>query len=150
MKIENIDYEILFIDDGSHDHTIDLLKVICLKDDHCSYYSFSRNFGKEAAMFAGLEKSRGDYCVIMDADLQHPPHLLASMYHAVSQEGYDCCAGKRMDRDGEGALRNFLSKSFYKIMQRLSNLDMSDGAGDFIYPYSWPPLTTKILNLHKP
>ena len=131
MKIENIDYEILFIDDGSHDHTIDLLKVICLKDDHCSYYSFSRNFGKEAAMFAGLEKSRGDYCVIMDADLQHPPHLLASMYHAVSQEGYDCCAGKRMDRDGEGVLRNFLSKSFYKIMQRLSNLDMSDGAGDF-------------------
>ena len=82
-------------------------------------------------MFAGLEKSIGDYCVIMDADLQHPPKLLAPMYHAVSQEGFDCCAGKRMDREGEGVLRNFLSKSFYKVMQRLSNLDMSDGAGDF-------------------
>lgn len=129
--IENIDYEILFIDDGSHDHTIDLLKMICAKDHHCDYYSFSRNFGKEAAMFAGLEKSTGDYCVIMDADLQHPPKLLAPMYQAVSQEGYDCCAGKRMDREGEGRLRNFLSKSFYKVMQKLSKLDMSDGAGDF-------------------
>ena len=117
--IENIDYEILFIDDGSHDHTIDLLKMICAKDHHCDYYSFSRNFGKEAAMFAGLEKSTGDYCVIMDADLQHPPKLLAPMYQAVSQEGYDCCAGKRMDREGEGRLRNFLSKSFYKVMQKL-------------------------------
>ena len=130
-KIDNIDYEILFIDDGSHDQTIEILRNLCIKDDHCNYYSFSRNFGKEAAMFAGLEKSTGDYCVIMDADLQHPPKLLAPMYHAVSQEGYDCCAGKRMDRSGEGKIRNFLSKSFYKVIQRFSKFDMSDGAGDF-------------------
>lgn len=130
-KIDNIDYEILFIDDGSHDQTIEILRELCVKDNHCNYYSFSRNFGKEAAMFAGLEKSTGDYCVIMDADLQHPPKLLAPMYHAVSQEGYDCCAGKRMDRSGEGRIRNFLSKSFYKVIQRFSKFDMSDGAGDF-------------------
>ena len=130
-KIDNIDYELLFIDDGSHDQTNLLLKELCSQDVHCHYYSFSRNFGKEAAMFAGLEKATGDYCVIMDADLQHPPKLLPLMYQAVSQEGYDCCAGKRMDRSGEGAVRNFLSKSFYKVMQRLSNLDMADGAGDF-------------------
>lgn len=130
-KINNVDYELLFIDDGSSDHTIEILKAICTKDNHCNYYSFSRNFGKEAAMFAGLEKSSGDYCVIMDADLQHPPKLLAPMYQAVSQEGYDCCAGKRIDRQGEGIIRNFFSKSFYKIMKKISKLDMSDGAGDF-------------------
>lgn len=130
-KIENIDYEIIFVDDGSSDQTINILKLISSNDEHCDYYSFSRNFGKEAAMLAGLEKSTGDYCVIMDADLQHPPHLLSQMYQAVSQEGYDCCAGKRIDREGEGKIRNFLSKTFYKIMQKMSKLDMSDGAGDF-------------------
>lgn len=130
-NISNIDYEILFINDGSNDKTINVLKKLCLEDNHCYYCSFSRNFGKEAAMLAGLEKSSGDYCVIMDADLQHPPKLLALMYHAVSQEGYDCCAGKRMDRVGEGIVRNFLSRSFYKVMKKLSKLDMADGAGDF-------------------
>lgn len=130
-RIDNIDYEILFIDDGSRDHTLDILKKICMLDNHCEYYSFSRNFGKEAAMFAGLEKSVGDYCVIMDADLQHPPELLSLMYCAVSKEGYDCCAGKRMDRTGEGKVRNFLSHVFYKIIQKMSKLDMQDGAGDY-------------------
>lgn len=130
-KIENIDYEIIFIDDGSNDRTIQLLKMISAKDKRCDYYSFSRNFGKEAAMLAGLEKSTGNYCVIMDADLQHPPKLLAPMYQAVSKEDYDCCAGKRIDREGEGKIRNFLSRTFYKIMQKISKLDMSDGAGDF-------------------
>lgn len=130
-KIANVDYEILFIDDGSKDNTMKILKEICQQDNHCNYYSFSRNFGKEAAMFAGLQKASGDYCVIMDADLQHPPKLLEPMYYALSKEGYDCCAGKRMDRSGEGKIRNFLSKSFYKFIQKFSKLDMSDGAGDF-------------------
>ncbi|RHM61661.1 MULTISPECIES: glycosyltransferase family 2 protein [Coprobacillaceae] len=130
-RIKNITYEILFIDDGSSDHTKDFLRILCNQDQHCEFVSFSRNFGKEAAMFAGLKKANGDYVVIMDADLQHPPYLLKEMYHAVNQEGYDCCAGKRVDRTGEGKLRNFLSHSFYKIMQKICKMDMSDGAGDF-------------------
>ena len=130
-SIENIDYEILFINDGSHDHSEDILKLLAHKNPHCFYYSFSRNFGKEAAMFAGLEKATGDYVVIMDADLQHPPRLLPDMYHACKYEGYDCAAGKRVDRTGEGRLRNFLSHSFYKVIQKLTKMDMDDGAGDF-------------------
>ena len=116
-SIENIDYEILFINDGSHDHSEDILKLLAHKNPHCFYYSFSRNFGKEAAMYAGLENASGDYVVIMDADLQHPPYLLKEMYHSLKDEEYDCCAGKRVDRTGEGKLRNFLSHSFYKVIQ---------------------------------
>lgn len=130
-RIPDIDYELLFINDGSKDHTASVLKVLAEKDSHCFYFTFSRNFGKEAAMFAGLEKATGDYVVIMDADLQHPPRLLPDMYHACKYEGYDCAAGKRVDRTGEGRLRNFLSHSFYKVIQKLTKMDMDDGAGDF-------------------
>ena len=130
-EIEDITYELLFVDDGSKDHTKDILRALSLKDDHCEFISFSRNFGKEAAMFAGLKKSSGDYVVIMDADLQHPPVLLKEMYKAVSEEGFDCCAGKRVDRTGEGKIRNFLSHTFYKVMQKMCKMDMSDGCGDF-------------------
>lgn len=118
-RISDIDYELLFINDGSKDHTASVLKELAEKDSHCFYFTFSRNFGKEAAMFAGLEKATGDYVVIMDADLQHPPRLLPDMYHACKYEGYDCAAGKRVDRTGEGRLRNFLSHSFYKVIQKL-------------------------------
>ena len=120
-KIQNIDYEILFINDGSQDHSEDILKLLAHKNKHCFYYSFSRNFGKEAAMYAGLENASGDYVVIMDADLQHPPYLLESMYQALKYEDYDCCAGKRIDRIGENKLRNFLSHSFYKVIQYIKN-----------------------------
>ena len=130
-RIPDIDYELLFINDGSKDHTASVLKELAEKDSHCFYFTFSRNFGKEAAMFAGLEKATGDYVVIMDADLQHPPRLLPDMYHACKYEGYDCAAGKRVDRTGEGRLRNFLSHSFYKVIQKLTKMDMDDGAGDF-------------------
>lgn len=130
-KIKNIDYELVFINDGSSDHTMDILKLLAKQDSHCLYFSFSRNFGKESAMFAGLQQATGDYCVIMDADLQHPPKLLKPMYNALSKEGYDCCAGKRIDREGEGKIRNLLSKTFYKVIQKMCKLDMSDGAGDF-------------------
>lgn len=130
-EIEDITYELLFVDDGSKDHTKDILRALSLKDEHCEFISFSRNFGKEAAMFAGLKKSSGNYVVIMDADLQHPPVLLKEMYKAVSEEGYDCCAGKRVDRTGEGKIRNFLSHAFYKVMQKMCKMDMSDGCGDF-------------------
>ena len=130
-RISDIDYELLFINDGSKDHTASVLKELAEKDSHCFYFTFSRNFGTEAAMFAGLEKATGDYVVIMDADLQHPPRLLPDMYHACKYEGYDCAAGKRVDRTGEGRLRNFLSHSFYKVIQKLTKMDMDDGAGDF-------------------
>lgn len=130
-KIPDCTFELIFIDDGSKDHTIEFLKALCCKDKRCVYFSFSRNFGKEAAMYAGLQNADGDYCVIMDADLQHPPELLSQMYHAVKEEGYDCCAGLRQDREGEGKFRNFLSRNFYRIIQKMCKLDMNDGAGDF-------------------
>ena len=129
--IPDTETEFIFVDDGSNDHTMEVLKSLSYKDPRCNYFSFSRNFGKEAAMYAGLKHAKGDYCVIMDADLQHPPALLPAMYEAVSQEGYDCCAGFREDREGEGKLRNFLSRSFYKVIQKMCRLEMSDGAGDF-------------------
>ena len=131
QEIKDADYELVFVNDGSKDHTIDIIKLLATKDSHISYFSFSRNFGKEAAMYAGLSHADGDYCVIMDADLQHPPMLLKEMFYAVDKEGYDCCAGKRLDRTGEGKIRNFLSHSFYRVIQRLTHMDMSDGAGDF-------------------
>lgn len=129
--IPDTSYEFLFIDDGSRDHTLDILKLLCYQDSNCRYFSFSRNFGKEAAMYAGLKHACGDYCVIMDADLQHPPTLLAPMYHALSQEGYDCCAGKRIGREGDGMMRSFLSRSFYSVIQKLTHMNMNDGDGDF-------------------
>lgn len=129
-QIPETEVEFVFVDDGSRDHTLRVLRKLA-EDPRCNYFSFSRNFGKEAAMYAGLRHATGDYCVIMDADLQHPPSLLKEMYHAVSQEGFDCCAGFREDREGEGKLRNFLSRGFYKVIQRMCSLDMTDGTGDF-------------------
>lgn len=126
-----VEPELLFIDDGSRDNTLRVLRELKACDQQCRYIAFSRNFGKEAAMYAGLESATGDYCVIMDADLQHPPALLPEMYRTVHEEGYDCCAGFRKDRKGEGALRSLLSKAFYKVIQKLSHMQMEDGAGDF-------------------
>lgn len=123
--------ELLFIDDGSKDGTLELLRSLKAHDSRCRYIAFSRNFGKEAAMYAGLEQAEGDFCVIMDADLQHPPALLPAMYQAVKSEGYDCCAGFRKNRTGERAVRSFLSRTFYKVIQKLSHMKMEDGAGDF-------------------
>ena len=130
-EIENTQYELIFIDDGSKDGTLKVMRELCRKDPDCHYLAFSRNFGKEAAMYAGLQNATGDYCVIMDADLQHPPELLKPMYHAVSQEGYDCCGGKRLDRTGEGTVRNWLSRRFYGVMNKLTNMEIQDGVGDF-------------------
>lgn len=130
-RMEGTETELLFIDDGSKDNTLKILRMLDTCDERCRYIAFSRNFGKEAAMYAGLEQAKGDYCVIMDADLQHPPALLPEMYRAVKQEGFDCCAGFRKDRNGEGRIRSFLSKAFYKVIQKMSHMNMEDGAGDF-------------------
>ena len=129
--IDGAECEFIFVDDGSRDHTPDILDSLSLKDDRCRSITFSRNFGKEAAMYAGLQNASGDYCVFMDADLQHPPELLKEMYHVVKTGGYDCCAGLREDRTGEGRLRSFLSRAFYKVVKHICNLDMGDGKGDF-------------------
>lgn len=130
-EMPQVEPELLFIDDGSRDNTLRVLRTLKACDRQCRYIAFSRNFGKEAAMYAGLESATGDYCVIMDADLQHPPALLPEMYRAVHEEGFDCCAGFRKNRKGEGALRSLLSKAFYKVIQKLSHMQMEDGAGDF-------------------
>ena len=120
--IDGAEYEFIFVDDGSTDHTPDILEGLSLSDDHCRSLSFSRNFGKEAAMYAGLQNASGDYCVFMDADLQHPPGLLKEMYRVLKTEGYDCCAGLREDRTGESRLRGILSRTFYRIIRRTCQL----------------------------
>ena len=131
QTIDSADYEMVFVDDGSTDQTLGILRRLADEDSRCRYVSFSRNFGKEAGMYAGLSEASGDYCVIMDADLQHPPALLVPMYQAVHEEGYDCCGGKRCGRDGDGAVRSLCSRLFYKIGKKLTHMDMSDGYGDF-------------------
>lgn len=130
-QMENVIYELLFVDDGSSDKTLDILREMGSRDACVNYLSFSRNFGKEAAMYAGLREADGDYCVFMDADLQHPPTLLPDMYEAVAEEGYDCCGGKRIGREGDGAVRSFCSRAFYKICGAMTHMDMGDGYGDF-------------------
>ena len=130
-QISEACHEFLFVDDGSSDRTLEFLRELHEKDASVRYLSFSRNFGKEAAMYAGLCEARGDYCVIMDADLQHPPKLLPLMYEAVSKGGYDCCGGKRVGRDGDGAVRSLASRMFYKVAKALTHMDMGDGYGDF-------------------
>ena len=128
---EETDYELLFVDDGSRDGTLDCLRKISQADSCCRFISFSRNFGKEAAMYAGLNEAAGNFAVFMDADLQHPPVLLPQMYDAVKNGEYDCCGGKRKGREGDGKLRAFLSRGFYKVCEALTGLSTNDGEGDF-------------------
>ena len=129
--MQDINYELLFINDGSKDNTLSILRDFSRSNKRSKYISFSRNFGKEAAMLAGLQASVGDYAVILDADLQHPPELIPEMYQALKTEDIDCACAMRQDRTGEKKVRSFLSKQFYKIINKLSNIDMIDGAGDY-------------------
>lgn len=129
-SIKNYDFNFIFIDDGSKDDTLSIMKELAEKDERVKYISFSRNFGKESAMFAGLKNSKGDYAVVMDADLQHPPALIPDMLK-VMEEGYDCCATNRATRDGDPFLRTLFTRGFYKFVNKISDVDMPDGAGDF-------------------
>ena len=124
-------FEILFVDDGSKDHTLQILKEYSKTDSRIRYISFSRNFGKEAAMFAGLENVSGDYVAVMDADMQDPPSLLPQMYAILQDEEYDSVATRRVDREGEPPIRSFFARLFYKIINRISDADIVDGARDF-------------------
>lgn len=123
--------EVIFVNDGSRDNTLRILKEFASKDKHVKYISFSRNFGKESAMYAGLEHADGDYVVFMDADMQDPPSLLPEMYDIVKNEDYDSVATRRVDRKGEPPVRSFFARKFYKLMNRYSNTEIMDGARDF-------------------
>ena len=127
---KKIDVELLFIDDGSKDNTVKEIKRLREKDDRVHMISFSRNFGKEAAIYAGLENSKGDYVVVMDADLQDPPALLPEMFAGI-EEGYESVATRRVNRKGEPVIRSFFAKMFYRIMRKISKADIVDGARDY-------------------
>lgn len=125
------DYELLFIDDGSKDQTLEILKSLADKDSHVKYFSFSRNFGKEAALYAGFCNIHGDYVAVMDADMQDPPYLLPQMLEILKSGAYDSVAMRRADRSGEPPVRSWFARKFYQIINKISDADIVDGARDF-------------------
>lgn len=132
MKLmKGTEFELLFVDDGSNDGTLAEMRELAEKDSRCGYLSFSRNFGKEAAIYAGLSKASGDYVAVMDVDLQDPPALIPQMYQLLQQEDCDCVATRRADRDGEPKIRSFLSESFYKLINKMSQTNIVSGARDY-------------------
>ena len=130
FKEKEIEVELLYIDDGSKDRTVEEVKKLCREDARVHLRSLSRNFGKEAAIYAGLQKSQGDYVVLMDVDLQDPPSLLPEMYGYIEQ-GYDSVATRRVTRKGEPPVRSFFARMFYRIMNKISRTEIVDGARDY-------------------
>lgn len=126
-----LDFEFVFVNDGSKDRTLELLREFAAEDDRTRYISFSRNFGKEAAMYAGFRHAIGDCVVLMDADLQHPPAMLEEMYLAITEEGYDIAAARRTSRKGEPPIRSFFARCFYRLINKISRAEFVDGASDF-------------------
>ncbi len=131
MEDEELAYELLFINDGSTDGTLQLLRDAARQDSHVRYLLFSRNFGKEAAMYAGLQHCKGDYAAVMDADMQDPPSLLPEMYAALRSGDHDSVATRRVSRDGEPPVRSFFARRFYRLMNCISDTRIEDGARDF-------------------
>ena len=131
LKEMQVDYELLFINDGSRDHTLQVMKSFALKDAAVRYISFSRNFGKEAAMYAGFCNVKGDYVAIMDADMQDPPALLPQMLELLESGEYDSVATRRVNRDGEPPIRSWFARKFYQIINKISDADIVDRARDF-------------------
>lgn len=129
----NVEFEILLVNDGSKDETLKIMKDLAKNDDRIKYVSFSRNFGKEAAIYAGLENASGDYVTLMDADLQDPPSLLKEMYKAVTDENYDAVGTRRVDRKGEPIIRSFFARLFYKLINKMTSFEMVDGARDYVF-----------------
>ena len=127
---KDMELELLYIDDGSVDRTVEEVRKLRDRDERVHLVSFSRNFGKEAAMFAGMEHSRGDYVVIMDVDLQDPPSLLPQMLEGI-EEGYDSVATRRVSRKGEPPVRSFFARMFYRLMKKISRTEIMDGARDY-------------------
>lgn len=130
-KIEGYSFSFIFIDDGSKDNTIIKIKNLASKYGNVKYISFSRNFGKEAAMYAGFKASTADRVAVIDADLQHPPELIEQMLKAIDEEGYDSCSARRISREGEPKIRSAFSRLFYKLINKMSDIEIVDGAVDF-------------------
>lgn len=139
------EFEFIFVNDGSKDKTLEVIKNLSTLDKRCKYINFSRNFGKEAAMYAGLELSTGDYITLMDADLQDPPSLLPKMLKLIKEEGYDSVGTRRVTRKGEPPIRSFFARMFYKIINKMSKVEMVDGARD--YRLMTRQMTDAIINL---
>lgn len=130
-EMKKIKFELIFINDGSKDRTLEILRDLSKKDKHVRYISFSRNFGKEAGILAGLEASVGDYVCMMDVDLQDPPHLLIEMYETLENSDYDCVATRSVSRNGYSFFRKLFTKWYYKIINKISKTEIVDGARDF-------------------
>ena len=128
---QKVQFELIFVDDGSKDHSLFEMRRLAQKDMRCRYLSFSRNFGKEAAMYAGLQAAKGDYVTVMDVDLQDPPSLLPKMYEMLQSGTCDCVAARRSSREGEGKIKSFLSNAFYGVINRLSKTEIVSGARDY-------------------
>lgn len=126
-----LSFEFLFVNDGSKDKTLEIFRSLADKDERVRYISFSRNFGKESGMYAGLKNSKGDFVVVMDADLQHPPAFLPEMYSYVRNGEYDCATTRRVSRKGESKIRSWFARKFYQIMNKISQTEIVDGAQDF-------------------
>ena len=129
--MQPVDFEFIFVNDGSKDDTLSVMKELASQDSRVKYISFSRNFGKESAMYAGMDYALGDYVVIMDVDLQDPPWLIPEMYKSIREDGYDCVASRRVTRTGEAKIRSFFARCFYKLINRISETEIVDGARDF-------------------
>ena len=145
QQMSGQDFEFIFVNDGSKDKTLEVIKALRSKDNRVRYVSFSRNFGKEAAIYAGLEASTGDYVAMLDADLQDPPHLLLEMYQTLQEKEYDCVATRREDRKGEPIIRSFFAKKFYQLINKISDTEIVDGARDF--RLMTRPMVNSILKL---
>ena len=130
-QMGDYEFEVFYIDDGSKDHTLELMRQICKKRDYASYLSFSRNFGKEAAMYAGFCNANGDYVAVMDADLQDPPELLPDMVKFLESGEDDSVATRRINREGEPPIRSLFARMFYKLINKISDADIVDGARDY-------------------
>jgi glycosyltransferase involved in cell wall biosynthesis len=131
LKSNSLEFELIYVDDGSKDGTVSEVKKLIEKDKRVHLISFSRNFGKEAAIYAGLQNAKGDFAAIMDADLQDPPALLPQMFDAVLKEGYDCAATRRVNRKGEPPIRSWFARRFYALMKKISDTELMDGARDY-------------------
>jgi len=131
LKSVNEQIEFIFVDDGSKDNTLDILRELVSKDSRVHYISFSRNFGKEAAMLAGLQRARGQFMVTIDADLQDPPSLIPQILEVVASGEYDCAGTRRVNRIGEPPIRSFFARRFYSLMKKISDIEIMDGARDF-------------------
>lgn len=145
MARKQVELEILLINDGSRDSTLTLLRQYAKEYQNVRYLSFSRNFGKEAAMYAGMEHARGDYVAIMDADMQDPPALLPQMYDMLQTGDYDSVATRRVSRKGEPPIRSLFARIFYKLMRKISDADIVDGARD--YRLMSRPMVDAILSM---